>query len=94
MVEAVEPWMERVVDLFLTGRMPKMNHARHIAIARILGRVAHGQQLMHLGLQATAIRAGVPEKYDAAVTDRYWAEVAAGPLPSHDAFSDVASKTF
>ena len=84
----MEPWMERVVDLFLAGRLPKMNHARHVAVARILKNVPHGQKLMHLGIQATAIRAGVPEKYDAAVTDRYWAEIDAA-LPMKHVFIDA-----
>jgi hypothetical protein len=84
----MESWMERVVDLFLAGRLPKMNHARHVAIARILKNVPHGQKLMHLGLQATAIRAGAPEKYDAAVTDRYWAAIDTPPPDAFD-FADV-----
>jgi hypothetical protein len=84
----MEPWMERVVDLFLAGRLPGMNHARHVAVAQILKHVPHGQKLMHLGLQATAIRAGVPEKYDAAVTDRYWAEIETA-LPAEESFKDL-----
>lgn len=86
----MEPWMERVVDLFLAGRLPNMNHARHIAVARILKNAGfpHGRSLMHLGLQVTATRAGVPEKYDAAVTDRYWAEIDAA-LPERSAFADL-----
>jgi hypothetical protein len=84
----MEPWMDRVVDLFLAGRLPGMNHARHVAVAQILKHVPHGQALMHLGLQVTATRAGVPQKYDAAVTDRYWGELD-GVLPGRERFSDV-----
>ena len=84
----MEPWMERVVDLFLAGRLPKMNHARHIAVAQILKQMPHGRELMHLGLQVTATRAGVPKKYDAAVTDRYWAEIDTA-LPSSEHFADA-----
>jgi len=84
----MEPWMERVVDLFLAGRLPKMNHARHVAVARILKQVPHGRELMHLGLQVTATRSGVPEKYDAAVTDRCWEQIGA-ELPEASAFTDV-----
>ena len=84
----MEAWMERVVDLFLAGRLPGMNHARHVAVAQILKHVPHGRELMHLGLQVTATRAGVPEKYDAAVTERCWAEIDAVP-PTKSGFSDV-----
>jgi hypothetical protein len=43
---------------------------------------------MHLGIQITAIRAGVPEKYSREITDRYWAELE-GKLPRLEDFSDV-----
>src|SRR3954470_7970699 len=79
--------MERVVDLFLAGRLPKMNHARHVAVARILKTMPHGRELMHLGLQATVRRLGVPEKYDAVVTDRCWAEID-GTVPPASLFAD------
>ena len=78
----------RVVDLFLAGKLPRMNHTRHIAIANILRHVPHGRELMHLGLQVTATRKGVPEKYSREMTDRYWDELD-GTLPSDDAFDDV-----
>ena len=80
--------MERVVDLFLAGKLPGLNHARHVAVARILKNVPRGRELMHLGLQVTVTRAGVPEKYDAVVTDRYWAELDA-VLPPREAFADL-----
>lgn len=85
----MEPWMERVVDLFLAGRLPGMNHARHVAVAKILknGGVPHGRELMHLGLQVTATRAGLPEKYSAAVTEKCWAEVD-GLMPTPADFAD------
>ena len=70
---------EPVLTLFFAGRLPGFNHARHLAVANILRRLPHGRELMHLGLQITAIRAGKPEKYDRALTDRLWAELD-GPL--------------
>ncbi len=79
---------EPIVTLFLAGRLPRMNHARHLAVARILRRMKDGLALMHLGLQVTALRAGVPEKYDRAVTDRCWAALDDAP-PTLDAFADV-----
>jgi hypothetical protein len=84
----MEPWMDRVVDLFLAGKLPNMNHARHVAVARIMKAVPNGAALMHLGLQVTATRAGVPEKYSAATTDKYWAEIPEGLPPTSD-FDDV-----
>jgi hypothetical protein len=79
---------EPVINLFLAGRLPGMNHARHVAIANVLKHVPHGRELMHLGLQVTAIRAGVPEKYSAEVTEHYWAQLD-GKLPPLEAFADV-----
>lgn len=81
-------WQERVVDLFLAGKLPGMNHARHVAVAQLLKAMPHGRELMHLGLQVTVTRLGVPEKYDAALTDRCWEEVGPGE-PSEAAFADV-----
>jgi hypothetical protein len=80
---------EPIVTLFLAGRLPRMNHARHIAVARILKRMRHGRELMHLGLQVTAIRHGVPDKYDRDVTDRYWDAI--DGAPSLTDFDDVVS---
>ncbi len=80
--------MERVIDLFLCGKLPRMNHARHIAVARLLRERPHGRALMHLGLQITAIRAGVPDKYDAEITDRCWQNLPPGP-PDPAEFADV-----
>lgn len=82
--------LERVIDLFLAGRLPRMNHARHLAVANLLRARPHGRELMHLGLQATAIRAGVPEKYSREVTDRCW-EALSGRLPAAADFEDVFS---
>lgn len=81
---------EPIVTLFLAGRLPRMNHARHLAVARILRRMKDGLALMHLGLQVTALRAGVPEKYDRAVTDRYWAALDDTP-PTLADFADVST---
>ena len=78
---------EPILTLFFAGRLPGMNHARHVAVARILKRMENGRALMHLGLQVTATRAGVPEKYSAEITDRCWDEVSGSP--SLDDFSDV-----
>jgi hypothetical protein len=80
---------EHIICRFLSGRMPGMNHARHLAIANLFVHLPHGHALMHLGLQVTAIRAGVPEKYSRAITDDYWAQLD-GTLPPLDAFADVA----
>ena len=79
---------EPIVTLFLAGRLPRMNHARHLAVARILRRMKDGRALMHLGLQVTALRAGVPEKYDRKVTDDYWDALDDAP-PSLADFADV-----
>ncbi|HZU96824.1 MAG TPA: hypothetical protein VFF73_09045 [Planctomycetota bacterium] len=79
---------ERVIDLFLAGKLPRMNHARHIAVANILKHVPDGRALMHLGLQVTATRKGVPGKYSREMTDRYWDELD-GTLPDVTAFDDV-----
>ena len=78
---------EPILTLFFAGRLPGMNHARHVAVARILKRLPHGRELMHLGLQVTAIRHGVPEKYDREITDRCWDEVAGEPSLAD--FADV-----
>lgn len=84
----MDPRLERVIDLFLAGRLPGMNHARHLAVANLLRGLPHGRELMHLGLQVTAIRAGVPEKYSHAITERCWAELD-GRLPAVEEFADV-----
>jgi hypothetical protein len=81
---------ERVIDLFLAGRLPRMNHARHKAVANVLHHLPHGRALMHLGLQVTATRGGVPEKYSREITDRCWDELD-GSLPPLEAFADVLS---
>lgn len=79
---------QRIVDLFLSGRLPRMNHARHIAVGNLLRREPHGLALMHLGLQITAIRAGAAHKYDRAITDQEWSKLD-GTLPSLREFEDV-----
>ncbi len=84
----IEPRYERILTLFFAGQMPGFNHARHIAIANILRRLPHGRELMHLGLQITATRAGVPEKYSREITDRYWDQLN-GDLPDLMEFADV-----
>jgi hypothetical protein len=78
----------RVIDLFLAGRLAGLNHARHIHVANILRHVPHGRELMHLGLQVTATRHGIPEKYSREITDRYWDQLD-GTLPPIEAFADV-----
>ena len=82
---------EPILTLFLAGRLPRMNHARHVAVANILRHLPHGRALMHLGIQVTAVRAGVPEKYSREVTDSYW-DLLDGALPSLDEFADVLPK--
>ncbi|HZS03928.1 MAG TPA: hypothetical protein VFD58_03760 [Blastocatellia bacterium] len=84
----IESRYEAVLTLFFAGRLPQLNHARHIAVANILSHVPHGRELMHLGLQITATRAGVPEKYSREVTDYYWARLD-GALPDPAEFADV-----
>jgi hypothetical protein len=79
---------EPIITLFLAGRMPRMNHARHLAIANILRRVPNGRELMHLGIQVTAIRAGKAEKYSRDITDYYWDRLD-GVLPPLSEFDDV-----
>lgn len=77
-----------VIDRFLAGTLPGMSHQRHLDVANLLVHLPHGRALVHLGLQVTAIRAGVPEKYDRALTD-HWLERIDGTLPPLDAFDDV-----
>ena len=84
----VEIRYERILSLFFSGRLSNFNHARHIAIANILRRLPHGRELMHLGLQITATRAGVPEKYDRKITDQYWDQLE-GELPDLTEFADI-----
>jgi hypothetical protein len=79
---------DRIIDLFLAGKLPRMNHARHLDVANILVHLDHGRALVHLGLQVTAIRAGVPEKYSRETTDQ-WLDRIDGTLPPLDAFDDV-----
>jgi len=86
--QEVEKQYERVLALFFAGRMPRFNHARHIAVASILSRLPHGRELMHLGLQIMATRAGTPEKYSREITDHYWEQLN-GDLPDMKEFADV-----
>jgi hypothetical protein len=86
----IEDRYEPILRLFFAGRMPRFNHARHLAVANILFHLPHGRELMHLGLQITATRAGVPEKYSRAVTDDYWAQLD-GTLPDPGDFADVTN---
>jgi len=79
---------EPILTLFFAGRLPGFNHARHLAVANILFHLPHGRELMHLGIQITATRAGVPEKYDRQVTDDYWNQLN-GKLPNLQEFADV-----
>ena len=83
-MDAYEP----IITLFLAGRLEGFNHARHVAVANILRRLPHGLALMHLGLQITALRHGVPEKYSREITEEQW-QRCAGPLPPLDEFADV-----
>ena len=63
---------EELIDLFLCGKVPDFNHAKHVQVAKLLKQRPHGRELMHLGLQITAIRKGVPEKYSREITDACW----------------------
>lgn len=86
----IEQYYEPILTLFFAGRLPAFNHVRHVAIANILFHLPNGRQLMHLGLQITATRAGVPEKYSAAITDACWEELD-GCLPELQEFADICS---
>lgn len=88
--EEVAPYAH-IIDLFLCGKLPNLNHARHVAVARILKHVPHGRELMHLGIQVTATRAGVPGKYSREVTDAEWEKVEPG-LPDAEEFSGLLSR--
>jgi len=93
--QEIERRYEHVLTLFFAGRLPRLNHARHIAVANILRHLPHGRELMHLGLQITATRAGVPEKYSREITDNYWDRLDM-TLPDLAEFADlfeVPSKT-
>ena len=79
---------EPIITLFLAGRLPGLNHARHLAVANILHHLPCGRELTHLGIQITAIRAGVPEKYSKEVTD-YYLDRLDRRLPSLAEFADV-----
>jgi hypothetical protein len=84
----IEARYEPVLTLFFAGRLPRFNHQRHLAVANILRHLPDGRELMHLGLQVTARRAGVFEKYSREVTDRYWDQLD-GPLPDLTEFEDL-----
>jgi hypothetical protein len=86
--QEIEERYEPVLTLFFAGRLPALNHARHLAVANILYHLPHGRELMHLGLQITATRADVPEKYSREITDYYW-ERLDGVLPDLQVFADV-----
>ena len=86
--QAIEQQYEPILTLFFAGRLPRLNHARHIAVANILRHLPYGRELMHLGLQITATRAGVPEKYSREITDDYWDQLD-GALPNFSEFDDV-----
>jgi hypothetical protein len=84
----IEIRYEPVLTLFFSGRLTGFTHARHVAVANILRHLPHGRELMHLGLQITAIRNGVREKYNEAMTDFYWDNLD-GALPDMSVFADV-----
>ena len=77
-----------VIDRFLNGTMPRLNHARHLDVANILIHMPHGRKLVHLGLMITAIRAGVPDKYSREITDGYLDQLD-GTLPPLERFADI-----
>src|SRR5215475_16224490 len=84
----IEKRYELILTLFFSGRLSGFNHARHIAVANILRHLPHGRELMHLGLQITATRAGAPEKYSREITDHYWDQLN-GDLPDLAEFADI-----
>jgi hypothetical protein len=87
-IEEIEKRYEPVLTLFFSGRMPRLNHARHLAVANILCHLPHGRELMHLGLQIMVMRAGVPEKYSQEITDYYWDRLDC-VLPDLEEFADL-----
>jgi hypothetical protein len=87
----IEKRYEHILTLFFSGRLPRFNHARHIAVANILRHLPHGRELMHLGLQIMATRASAPEKYSREITDNYWGQLN-GELPDLAEFADVPEK--
>jgi len=87
----VEKRYEHVLTLFFSGRLPRFNHARHMAVANILRHLPHGRELMHLGLQVTATRTGAPEKYSREITDHYWDRLN-GELPDLAEFGDMTER--
>lgn len=84
----IEERYESILTLFFSGRLPRFNHARHVAVANILRHLPDGQELMHLGLQVTARRRGVFHKYSREITDQYW-EGLDGRLPELSEFEDI-----
>jgi hypothetical protein len=86
--QEIEQKYERILTLFFAGRLTGFNHVRHLAVANILWHLPHGRELMHLGIQVMATRAGVPEKYSRAVTDDYWDKLD-GTLPALEDFADI-----
>ena len=86
--QEIEQRYEHILILFFAGRLPQFNHARHLAVANILRRLPNGRELMHLGLQITATRAGAPEKYSRKITDDYWEQLN-DELPDLTEFADL-----
>ncbi len=72
----------------MSGQLPTFTHERHIHVANILRHLPYGRELMHLGLQTMAYRNFVPDKYDLAITDRYWDQLD-GTLPDPNLFDDL-----
>jgi len=77
-----------VITLFLSGQLPRFDHARHVHVTAILKHLPYGRELMHLGLQTMAYRHYVPDKYRPDITDRYWDEIEAA-LPDPAVFADL-----
>ena len=88
----IEQRYEFILRLFFAGCLPNFNHARHLAVANILFHVPYGRELMHLGIQITATRAGEPERYSREITDFYWAQLD-GTLPDLSEFADVLNQS-
>ena len=84
----IERRYRNILTLFLSGQLPNFSHQRHVHVANILKHVPYGQELMHLGLQTMAYRHFVPDKYNAELTDYYWAQLD-GTLPDPATFDDV-----
>ncbi len=94
--EAVEPSDEEFLAAFERGEKPggQFGHRGHLRMTWLYLRrdPARARERIHAGLRRFAAARGVPEKFDAALTDRWIARVAAAlarsPEPDFSRFLD------